>query len=160
MAGTYDALTDDDARAAWEADTAKADPVERHRDFFLTGLLLPIWKRLNLLRPQVFRFQTDTGERNLGVKIPNKAVERVLQNLGIADGSEAKLVSGIDDHSRFVVSAKVVARATARPVCEALELAMRTHGVPDEILTDNGKVLDLAAPGVIECPLLAGPGCA
>jgi hypothetical protein len=49
-------------------------------------------------------------------------------------------VSGIDDHSRFVVSACVVARATARPVCDALELAMGRHGVPEAILTDNGKV--------------------
>ena len=46
----------------------------------------------------------------------------------------------IDDHSRFVVSAHVVVRATAQPVCDALALAMRRHGVPDEILTDNGKV--------------------
>ncbi len=58
----------------------------------------------------------------------------------LANGSEAKIVSGIDDHSRFVVSAQVVDRATARPVCDALELAMARHGVPQAILTDNGKV--------------------
>jgi hypothetical protein len=34
----------------------------------------------------------------------------------------------------------VVARATARPTCEALGLALRTYGVPAQILTDNGKV--------------------
>jgi len=39
-----------------------------------------------------------------------------------------------------VISARVVERATARPVCDALAHAMRTHGVPREILTDNGKV--------------------
>ena len=54
--------------------------------------------------------------------------------------TEAKIVSGIDDHSRFVVCATVVARATARPVCDALESALARHGVPDAILTDNGKV--------------------
>jgi transposase InsO family protein len=54
--------------------------------------------------------------------------------------SEAKIVSGIDDHSRFVICAVVVARATARPVCDALEAALARHGVPDAILTDNGKV--------------------
>ncbi len=64
----------------------------------------------------------------------------IVGGVRILDGSEAKIVSGIDDHSRFVVSAKVVARATARPVCDALELAMRSHGVPEQILTDNGKV--------------------
>jgi transposase InsO family protein len=56
------------------------------------------------------------------------------------DGTELKVVTGIDDHSRFCVSAKVVGRATARPVCDALAEAMARHGVPDQILTDNGKV--------------------
>jgi hypothetical protein len=32
-----------------------------------------------------------------------------------------------------------VARATARPVCEALAAAMRAHGGPEAILTDNGS---------------------
>lgn len=54
--------------------------------------------------------------------------------------SEAKIVSGIDDHSRFVVCASVVARATARPVCDTLEAALARHGCPEQILTDNGKV--------------------
>jgi transposase InsO family protein len=64
----------------------------------------------------------------------------IVGGVRIVDGSEAKIVSGIDDHSRFVVSARVVARATARPVCDALAYAMRAHGVPSQILTDNGKV--------------------
>lgn len=58
----------------------------------------------------------------------------------LTGGREAKVVTGIDDHSRFCVSAYVVHRATARPTCDALALAMRTHGVPDQVLTDNGKV--------------------
>ena len=50
--------------------------------------------------------------------------------------SEAKMVTGIDDHSRFVVCARVVARATARPVCDALEWALARYGCPDQILSD------------------------
>ena len=64
----------------------------------------------------------------------------IVGGVRLVDGSEAKIVSGIDDHSRFVVSDRVVARATAGPVCDALEFAMAAHGVPDQILTDNGKV--------------------
>jgi transposase InsO family protein len=64
----------------------------------------------------------------------------IVGGVRLADGSEAKIASGIDDHSRFVVSAQVVARATARPTCDALALAMRRFGVPAEILTDDGKV--------------------
>jgi transposase InsO family protein len=64
----------------------------------------------------------------------------IVGGVRLADGSEAKIVSGVDDHSRFCISAYVVARATARPTCDALALAMRCHGVPVQILTDNGKV--------------------
>jgi transposase InsO family protein len=55
-------------------------------------------------------------------------------------GVEAKILTGIDDHSRFIVCAGVMARATLRPVCAHLASALERHGVPDEILTDNGKV--------------------
>ncbi|MGY4903214.1 IS481 family transposase [Streptomyces sp. 900116325] len=57
----------------------------------------------------------------------------------LADGSECKMVTGIDDHSRFMVIAKVVQRATARAVCLAFGEALVRFGVPGEVLTDNGK---------------------
>jgi transposase InsO family protein len=58
----------------------------------------------------------------------------------LVEGAEVSVVTGVDDYSRFCVSAKVVARATAKPVCDALAEAMRAHGVPEAILSDNGKV--------------------
>jgi transposase InsO family protein len=64
----------------------------------------------------------------------------VVGGFHLADGTELKAVSGIDDSSRFVVSAMLVARATAKPVCDALLAALRRHGIPEQILTDNGKV--------------------
>jgi hypothetical protein len=64
----------------------------------------------------------------------------VVGGFHLADGTELKAVSGIDDSSRFGVSAKLVRRATAQPVCEALLAALRRHGIPEQILTDNGKV--------------------
>jgi transposase InsO family protein len=64
----------------------------------------------------------------------------VVGRIFLADGTELYAITGVDDHSRFCVCARLVARATARPVCDALAWAMRTHGVPDQILTDNGKV--------------------
>jgi transposase InsO family protein len=52
---------------------------------------------------------------------------------------EAKVVTGVDDHSRFAVIASVVARATGRAVCLAFAEALHRHGIPEEVLTDNGK---------------------
>jgi transposase InsO family protein len=58
----------------------------------------------------------------------------------LADGSHAKALTGIDDHSRFCVSAALMGRERTRPVCEALAAALAAWGVPQQILTDNGKV--------------------
>src|SRR6266496_1201583 len=63
----------------------------------------------------------------------------VTASLFLADGRECKVITGIDDHSRFCVIATVTVRATARAVCSAFVEAMRTYGVPGEVLSDNGK---------------------
>ena len=64
----------------------------------------------------------------------------VMSGVFLDDGTELKAVTGIDDHSRFCVIARLVERATARPVCDALVEGLSRHGVPEQILTDNGKV--------------------
>jgi integrase-like protein len=64
----------------------------------------------------------------------------VMGGVELEDGSELKVVTGIDDHSRFCVAAGLVRRAISKAVCEVLSAALRRHGIPDEILTDNGKV--------------------
>ena len=64
----------------------------------------------------------------------------VMGNVKLTSGLVLSVVTGVDDHSRFCVIARVVTRATARPVCDALFEALNTHGIPEQILTDNGKV--------------------
>ena len=44
----------------------------------------------------------------------------VMGRVYLTDGRQLSAVTGIDDHSRFCVLAKLVERATARPVCDAL----------------------------------------
>ena len=63
----------------------------------------------------------------------------VVGGFHLMDGTELKAVTGLDDHSRYCVSAHLVARATARPTCDALQRAMQRHGVPDAVMTDNAK---------------------
>ena len=57
----------------------------------------------------------------------------------LADGRECKMLTGIDDHSRYVVIAEVLVTPSGRAVADAFLRAMRTFGVPAEVLTDNGK---------------------
>ena len=64
----------------------------------------------------------------------------VMGDVHLRSGMPLSVVTGIDDHSRFCVMAKLVERATAKPVCDALLEALHRQGIPEQILTDNGKV--------------------
>ncbi len=58
----------------------------------------------------------------------------------LADGSHAKALTGIDDHSRFCVSARLMNAERTRAVCDGLAMALRAYGCPAQVLTDNGRV--------------------
>ena len=67
----------------------------------------------------------------------------VVGGVLLEDGTEAKVLTGVDDHSRFCVCAGVMTRATGRAVCGFFAEALERHGVPDEILTDIQDVSTL-----------------
>jgi transposase InsO family protein len=64
----------------------------------------------------------------------------VVGGFPLADGTSAKALTGLDDHSRMCVSARLMARERSRAVCDGLRAALATYGAPAELLTDNGKV--------------------
>jgi transposase InsO family protein len=64
----------------------------------------------------------------------------VMGGVLLDDDTELKVVTGVDDHSRFCIAAGLVVRATSKAVCAVLAKALSRYGIPDEILTDNGKV--------------------
>jgi transposase InsO family protein len=64
----------------------------------------------------------------------------IVGGFPLADGSSAKALTGIDDHSRMCVAARLMARERTRAVCDGLRVALATFGAPEQILTDNGKV--------------------
>ena len=64
----------------------------------------------------------------------------VVHGFALADGTTAKALTGIDDHSRFCVSARLMTRERTQSVCDGFSAALRAYGVPAQVLTDNGKV--------------------
>jgi transposase InsO family protein len=64
----------------------------------------------------------------------------VVGGIGLRDGTTLKCLTGVDDHSRFCVCAALLVRERTQLVCDAFAAALGTHGVPEQILTDNGKV--------------------
>jgi hypothetical protein len=70
MGGTHWAEADRDAFAsAWEAEIAEVPEFTDARLHMVTGLLLPIWKRLPNDSTRVYRLQTDDGERIIGRQV-------------------------------------------------------------------------------------------
>lgn len=64
----------------------------------------------------------------------------VVGGFPLAEGTSAKALTGIDDHSRMCVCARLMSRERTRAVCDGLRAALGTYGAPEQILTDNGKV--------------------
>lgn len=63
----------------------------------------------------------------------------IVGGVFLVDGREHKMLSAIDDHSRFVVAATVLPVPSGPAVCDAFLAAITRWGVPFEVLTDNGK---------------------
>jgi transposase InsO family protein len=64
----------------------------------------------------------------------------VMAGVMLEDATELEVVTGVDDHSRFCIATGLVRRATSKAVCDVLAASLHRFGIPDEILTDNGKV--------------------
>lgn len=64
----------------------------------------------------------------------------VVHGFLLADGTSAKALTGIDDHSRFCVSARLMVRERTQAVCDGFSSALKAYGLPQQVLTDNGKV--------------------
>jgi transposase InsO family protein len=96
--------------------------------------------RRGLVQPQQRRRRRQDYERWERSRAMELWQLGIVGRIRLADGTQLSAVTGIDDHSRFCVLARLLPRATARPVGDALRAALARHGVPQAILTDNGKV--------------------
>jgi transposase InsO family protein len=65
----------------------------------------------------------------------------VVGGFALADGTSAKALTGVDDHSRMCVCARLMTRERTHAVCDGLRATLGTYGAPEQILTDNGKVV-------------------
>jgi len=71
--------------AAWSDELATVPEFSISTFHVLTGLLLPIWKRIPGDECRVYRLQTDAGERIVGRLISPANVAALFRNLGLDD---------------------------------------------------------------------------
>lgn len=50
----------------------------------------------------------------------------------LQDATELKVLTGLDDHSRYCIAAGLLTRATSKAVCAVLVASLRRFGIPDE----------------------------
>lgn len=95
--------------------------------------------RNGLIEPKTRRRRRDDYRRWERAR-PMELWQLDVMKLKLSTGKWVNVICAIDDHSRFCVAAQVAERATSQAVCHAFSKAMRSYGVPDQILTDNAKV--------------------
>ncbi len=73
---------------AWEAELAAVPEFTTSTVHLVTGLLLPIWRRLPDDNCRIYRLQTDDGERIIGRMLSPANATTICRNLGL-DGAPA-----------------------------------------------------------------------
>ncbi|WP_315792168.1 MULTISPECIES: strawberry notch-like NTP hydrolase domain-containing protein [unclassified Bradyrhizobium] len=84
-------------KAGWSAELASIPEFTTSTIYLVTGLLLPIWKRLPQESTRVYRLQTNAGERIIGRKVPLSWVTAMSAErpaLAAEDASAALLRDG------------------------------------------------------------------
>jgi hypothetical protein len=108
----------------------------------VTGLLLPIWKRLPFDNPRVYRFETDDGERVIGRLIPESYLASLRQPSGTTASPEQVLTLLRAGETVELSPATKLIRATVMGQArfelkgfdaDALE-RLKAHGLTSEII--------------------------
>ncbi|MBN8995384.1 MAG: strawberry notch family protein [Rhizobiales bacterium] len=73
---------------AWQEEIASLPEFSESTLHIVTGLLLPIWRRLPDENCRVYRLQTDAGERIVGRLVSPAALGALCRNLGLDDVPE------------------------------------------------------------------------
>jgi predicted RNA methylase len=72
----------------WEAECAVVPEFSETTFHIVTGLLLPIWDRLPGQNMQVYRFESDDGERVIGRLVTPEALSALYHGLGTPDAPQ------------------------------------------------------------------------
>ncbi len=67
----------------WKAEMEQIPAYKQSRFYLVTGLLLPIWKRIDTESMKIWRLQTDDGQNLLGRYIPAENIGSLYSNLGM-----------------------------------------------------------------------------
>ncbi|MER6952311.1 IS481 family transposase [Nonomuraea sp. NPDC000554] len=100
------------------------------------GLVVPEPKKRP--RSSYIRFQAS---------LPNETWQADFTHYRLADGTDAEILTWLDDHSRYALHVTCRRRITGPIVRDTFRHAIAAHGVPASTLTDNGMVFTTRLAG-------------
>ena len=71
---------------------------------------------------------------------PNETWQADFTHWRLADGTDAEILTWLDDHSRYAISVTAHQPVTGPVVLSTFRAAIAEHGIPHSTLTDNGMV--------------------
>jgi predicted RNA methylase len=77
----YEKVDEAKAEALWETSVKNTPPTFTEQKHLITGIILPIWKRLKG-NPKIMRVTTEDGRKLIGRLVPEAQLNTVLQALG------------------------------------------------------------------------------
>ena len=112
-----------------------------------------ILKDAGLVKPEP-RKRPKSSYARFEAALPNETWQSDFTHWPIGDGTDALVVSWLDDHSRFLLYSHAFATVTMRTVEASFREACSAYGIPASTLTDNGSVyttrLHSTEPGSFE----------
>lgn len=77
----------DEAQKEWERQVAAMPKIRTDKSTYVVGAFLPIWDRLKLPNPKIWRVTTNENETFLGALVPDDTVDALRSRLGAGAGS-------------------------------------------------------------------------
>ena len=139
------------------AETIRSHLVRRRPDVPSVSTIWRVLRRRGFVTPQPHKRPRSSWIR-FEARLPNERWQSDVTHWKLADGSEAKIVNFIDDHSRLAVASRATGTATAPQVLELFRKAGARWGFPAALLTDNGCVYTTwhrGGPNAMQTGLLA-----
>ncbi|QFY08504.1 IS481 family transposase [Nonomuraea phyllanthi] len=79
--------------------------------------------------------------------LPNETWQADFTHYRLTDGTDAEILTWLDDHSRYALHITCRRRITGHIVRDTFRQAVAAHGVPASTLTDNGMVFTTRLAG-------------
>jgi transposase InsO family protein len=125
------------ARPRWGARKIRAELVRRGLGCVpAVSTVHAILRREGLIGEQPRRRQL--AMKRFERPVPNDLWQIDATQVALADKSKAWIVDVLDDHARFAIAAKACKTATTAVAWDCMDEAIRTHGAPRQVISDNG----------------------